>query len=386
MSHTCCKPGFYSVELAKTVWTVPERYQDLRPLGIGAFGSVCSALDTTYNIRVAIKQLSRPFQTQIHAKRCYRELRLLKHMCHENVIKLLDVFTSAVDFESFYDVYFVTELMGSDLHKIVKTQALSDAHVQFFIYQILRGVKYIHSAGIIHRDLKPSNVGVSEDCEIKILDFGLGRKTDNEMTGYVMTRYWRAPEVMLSWMHYGQQADIWSVGCVMAELLTGQTLFPGSDYRDHLMKILQICGSPDEELMQKIEGESARTYIKSLTTFPKKDFHKFFVGANSVAIDLLEKLLTMDPDRRPTAEQALGHPYFSKYHIVEDEPTCHWKYDASFEELGHDVEEWRVLVYDEIAKFVPPTLPQPTTHPTLAKHNTTELVNYEPMSSTDSNS
>ncbi|KAK7814848.1 hypothetical protein U0070_026349 [Myodes glareolus] len=308
------RPTFYRQELNKTIWEVPERYQNLSPVGSGAYGSVCraaegpwprvrplgtlepcpgeqtsraellrgevrsdlfmpgggdkhmdrgfefrlyrigytmllttvgprfhlrvieyvyafnfAAFDTKTGHRVAVKKLSRPFQSIIHAKRTYRELRLLKHMKHENVIGLLDVFTPARSLEEFNDVYLVTHLMGADLNNIVKCQKLTDDHVQFLIYQILRGLKYIHSADIIHRDLKPSNLAVNEDCELKILDFGLARHTDDEMTGYVATRWYRAPEIMLNWMHYNQTVDIWSVGCIMAELLTGRTLFPGTD-------------------------------------------------------------------------------------------------------------------------------------------------------------
>ena len=119
--------------------------------------------------------------------------------------------------------------MDLDLGNIIKIQKLTDDQVKFIVYQIMRGLKYIHSAGIIHRDLKPSNLAVNEDCDLKILDFGLARPTDAEMTGYVATRWYRAPEIMLNWMHYSQTVDIWSVGCIMAELLTGRPLFPGDD-------------------------------------------------------------------------------------------------------------------------------------------------------------
>ncbi|XP_070797560.1 mitogen-activated protein kinase 14 isoform X3 [Pituophis catenifer annectens] len=251
------RPKFYRQELNKTIWEVPERYQNLSPVGSGAYGSVCSAFDAKTGLRVAVKKLSRPFQSIIHAKRTYRELRLLKHMKHENVIGLLDVFSPAKSFEEFNDVYLVTHLMGADLNNIVKCQKLTDDHVQFLIYQILRGLKYIHSADIIHRDLKPSNLAVNEDCELKILDFGLARHTDDEMTGYVATRWYRAPEIMLNWMHYNQTVDIWSVGCIMAELLTGRTLFPGTDHIDQLKLILRLVGTPGPELLKKISSESA---------------------------------------------------------------------------------------------------------------------------------
>ncbi|XP_064818934.1 mitogen-activated protein kinase 14A-like, partial [Oncorhynchus masou masou] len=164
--------------------------------------------DQKTGMKIAVKKLSRLSSPFIHAKRTYRELRLLKHMKHENVIGLLDVFTPATSLEEFNDVYLVTHLMGADLNNIIKCQKLTDDHVQFLIYQILRGLKYIHSADIIHRDLKPSNLAVNEDCELKILDFGLARHTDDEMTGYVATRWYRAPEIMLNWMHYNMTGTV----------------------------------------------------------------------------------------------------------------------------------------------------------------------------------
>ncbi|NWV69063.1 MK11 kinase, partial [Malurus elegans] len=191
-----------------------------------------SAYDTKTRQKVAVKKLSRPFQSLIHARRTYRELRLLKHMKHENVSgeKNKVLLVCVVFFSLFhFHRYLVTNLMGADLNNIVKCQKLTDDHIQFLIYQLLRGLKYIHSAGIIHRDLKPSNLAVNEDCELRILDFGLARQTDDEMTGYVATRWYRAPEIMLNWMHYNQTVDIWSVGCIMAELLKGKALFPGND-------------------------------------------------------------------------------------------------------------------------------------------------------------
>ncbi|XP_045411322.1 mitogen-activated protein kinase 11 isoform X2 [Lemur catta] len=249
------RPGFYRQELNKTVWEVPQRLQGLRPVGSGAYGSVCSAYDTRLRQKVAVKKLSRPFQSLIHARRTYRELRLLKHLKHENVIGLLDVFTPATSIEDFSEVYLVTTLMGADLNNIVKCQALSDEHVKFLVYQLLRGLKYVHSAGIIHRDLKPSNVAVNEDCELRILDFGLARQADEEMTGYVATRWYRAPEIMLNWMHYNQTVDIWSVGCIMAELLQGKALFPGNDYIDQLKRIMEVVGTPSPEVLAKISSE-----------------------------------------------------------------------------------------------------------------------------------
>lgn len=349
--HPIMKPGFYKIDLNKTEWEVPEHYQTLSPVGSGAYGQVCSAVDSQTENKVAIKKLARPFQSAIHAKRTYRELRLLKHMNHENVIGLLDVFTPGTSLSDFQDVYMVTHLMGADLNNIVKTQKLSDDHVQFLVYQILRGLKYIHSAGIIHRDLKPSNIAVNEDCELKILDFGLARPTETEMTGYVATRWYRAPEIMLNWMRYTQTVDIWSVGCIMAELLTSRTLFPGTDHIQQLNLIMELLGNQSEEFMDKITSDSARNYIRSLPTMKRKDFKQVFKGASPLAIDLLEKMLELDADGRINAEEALAHPYLAQYADPSDEPTSP-AYDQSFEDMDLPVEEWKELVYKEIVSFV----------------------------------
>lgn len=346
------RPGFYRVELNKTIWEVPSRYQNLAPVGCGAYGQVCSALHTSQDLKVAIKKLSRPLQSPIHAKRAYREIRMLKHMWHENVIGLLDLFTPAEKLEDFEDIYLVTQLMGADLNNIVKTQKLTDDHVQFLIYQILRGLKYIHSAGIIHRDLKPSNIAVNEDCELKILDFGLARHTENEMTGYVATRWYRAPEIMLCWMHYTQNVDIWSVGCIMAELMTGRPLFPGTDHIDQLKKTMALTGTPGPQLLQKITSDEAVRFIKSLPHNKKKDLRSIFQGANPLAIDLLERTLDLDPDTRITTEEALAHEYLKQYSDPSDEPVSS-SFDQSFEDRDFDIQTWKQLLYEEVIGYQP---------------------------------
>uniref|UniRef100_A0A8C1TN21 mitogen-activated protein kinase n=1 Tax=Cyprinus carpio TaxID=7962 RepID=A0A8C1TN21_CYPCA len=343
------RPTFYRQEVNKTIWEVPVRYQNLSPVGSGAYGSVCSAYDEKTGLKVAVKKLSRPFQSIIHAKRTYRELRLLKHMKHENVIGLLDVFTPATSLEEFNDVYLVTHLMGADLNNIVKCQKLTDDHVQFLIYQILRGLKYIHSADIIHRDLKPSNLAVNEDCELKILDFGLARHTDDEMTGYVATRWYRAPEIMLNWMHYNMTVDIWSVGCIMAELLTGRTLFPGTDHINQLQQIMRLTGTPPASLISRMPSHE----VSSLSPSPLHLFLIKYLILFVLAVDLLEKMLVLDTDKRITAPEALAHPYFAQYHDPDDEPEAE-PFDQSFESQELDIEEWKRQTYEEVISFEPP--------------------------------
>uniref|UniRef100_A0A8R1DP73 mitogen-activated protein kinase n=1 Tax=Caenorhabditis japonica TaxID=281687 RepID=A0A8R1DP73_CAEJA len=350
MLHPTPREGYYVVELNRSVWVVPNYYTNLTPIGTGAYGTVCAAECTRTGTRVAIKKFNRPFQSIIHARRTYRELRLLRCMRHENIIDLLDVFTPNEKINDIEDVYFVSMLMGADLSNILKIQRLNDDHIQFLVYQILRGLKYIHSADIIHRDLKPSNIAVNEDCELKILDFGLARQTDAEMTGYVATRWYRAPEIMLNWMHYTQTVDIWSVGCILAELITGKTLFPGSDHIDQLTRIMSVVGTPDEEFLKKISSEEARNYIRNLPKMPRRDFKRLFAQATPQAIDLLEKMLHLDPDRRPSAKEAMEHEYLAAYHDETDEPIAE-EMDLNDDVTADTIEEWKTIIWEEIADF-----------------------------------
>ncbi|XP_018494465.1 mitogen-activated protein kinase p38b [Galendromus occidentalis] len=343
---------FVKLELNRASWEVPSCYVNLQAIGAGAYGQVCSAFCVKRNESVAIKKLSRPFQSAVHAKRTYREIFLLRHMHHENVIGLLDLFSPATNLASFQDVYLVNHKMGSDLNNIIKTQKLHEEHIQFLVYQILRGLKYIHSAGIIHRDLKPSNIAVNEDCELKILDFGLARQAEFEMTGYVATRWYRAPEIMLNWMRYSQTVDIWSVGCIMAELITSKTLFPGNNHIHQLNVIIKHLGTPSQEFINRIQSESAREYIRKLPQVKKKDFKQLFSGSSPAAIDLMEKMLELDADKRPTAAEALQHPYLDKLHDPEDEPTA-IPVDMTFEDQDLSLEQWRMMCYEEVCGFVP---------------------------------
>ncbi|XP_059510592.1 mitogen-activated protein kinase 12-like isoform X2 [Stegostoma tigrinum] len=348
------RKGFSYQEINKTAWEVLERYTELAAVGSGAYGSVCSAIDNRTGTKVAIKKLYRPFQSELFAKRAYRELRLLKHMKHENVIGLLDVFTPDLSLEKLNDFYLVMPFMGTDLSKLMKHEKLTEDRIQFLVYQILKGLKYIHSAGIIHRDLKPGNLAINEDCELKILDFGLARHADQEMTGYVVTRWYRAPEVILNWMHYTQTVDIWSVGCIMAEMITSRPLFKGIDHLDQLTEIMKITGTPTQDFVQKLQSQEAKNYIKSLQRVPKKDFKALFASASQAAVNLMEKMLVLDAEKRITAAEALAHSYFEQYRDPEEE-TVAMPYDDSFDNMDCTIEEWKCHTYKEVINFKPST-------------------------------
>ncbi|XP_063160695.1 mitogen-activated protein kinase 8 isoform X5 [Candoia aspera] len=275
MSRSKRENNFYSVEIGDSTFTVLKRYQNLKPIGSGAQGIVCAAYDALLERNVAIKKLSRPFQNQTHAKRAYRELVLMKCVNHKNIIGLLNVFTPQKSLEEFQDVYIVMELMDANLCQVIQME-LDHERMSYLLYQMLCGIKHLHSAGIIHRDLKPSNIVVKSDCTLKILDFGLARTagTSFMMTPYVVTRYYRAPEVILG-MGYKENVDIWSVGCIMGEMIKGGVLFPGTDHIDQWNKVIEQLGTPCPEFMKKLQP-TVRTYVENRPKYAGYSFEKLF--------------------------------------------------------------------------------------------------------------
>jgi tRNA A-37 threonylcarbamoyl transferase component Bud32 len=235
----------HSFTAGKEIFSIDTRYKMIRTVGSGAYGTVISATDSKKERKVAIKMIPRAFNDEIDAKRILREIKLMKHFQHDNIVGILDMMPPQSKFvEDFNDVYIVGELMETDLHRIIYSkQPLSIDHVQYFVYQILRGMKYIHSANVIHRDLKPSNLLVNANCDLKICDFGLARGIlgDHQQRGeplalteYVVTRWYRAPEIMLACHEYSKPIDVWSIGCIFAELILRKPYFPGNDYIDQV--------------------------------------------------------------------------------------------------------------------------------------------------------
>lgn len=190
-----------------------SRYSIIRPVGKGAYGMVCSADDHISHQQVAIKKIGNLFDSLLDARRLLREMILLRNLHHENIVNLRDAFPSPT-LQPFQDIYLVYDLFDTDLHQIVRSpQLLSPEHIRFLSYQLIRGVAYLHSAGVVHRDLKPSNLLINANCELKICDFGLARSGIDEfepMPEYIVTRWYRAPELLLSCTGYGQEIDIWS--------------------------------------------------------------------------------------------------------------------------------------------------------------------------------
>jgi serine/threonine protein kinase len=254
---------------------VDARYTPVQPIGNGAFGVVCACHDSTSGNKVAIKKVHKAFQDERDAKMLLREIKLLRHLNHENVIPIFDI-QPPRSREEFDDVYHVTEMMDCDLHRINYSQKLSDDHAQCFIYQIFKALKYIHSAGVIHRDLKPANLLVNKNCDLKVCDFGLARMepdVNDEMTEYVVTRWYRAPELILT-RNYDNSIDIWAVGCILAELLAQRPLFQGKNFVNQLELICGTIGTPTEEDMSHIKYDKVGNFEVSgetLTLTPHFD-------------------------------------------------------------------------------------------------------------------
>ncbi|XP_021098264.1 mitogen-activated protein kinase 9 isoform X5 [Heterocephalus glaber] len=210
-------------------------------------------------------------------------------------------------------------------------------------------------------DLKPSNIVVKSDCTLKILDFGLARTacTNFMMTPYVVTRYYRAPEVILG-MGYKENVDIWSVGCIMGELVKGCVIFQGTDHIDQWNKVIEQLGTPSAEFMKKLQP-TVRNYVENRPKYPGIKFEELFPDwifpsesdrdkiKTSQARDLLSKMLVIDPDKRISVDEALRHPYITVwYDPAEAEAPPPQIYDAQLEEREHAIEEWKELIYKEV--------------------------------------
>lgn len=288
-----------------------------RPIGYGAFGVVWSVTDPRSGKRVALKKMPNVFQNLASCKRVFREIKMLSSFRHDNVLSLLDILQPANP-SFFQELYVLTELMQSDLHKIiVSPQTLTIDHVKVFVYQILRGLKYLHTANILHRDIKPGNLLVNSNCILKICDFGLARTWDQRdrlnMTHEVVTQYYRAPELLMGARRYTGAVDIWSVGCIFAELLQRKILFQAAGPIEQLQMIIDLLGTPSQEAM-KYACEGAKNHV--LRAGPRaanvQSLYRLSPQTSEDAVDLLVKLLHFDPDKRISVQEALQHPYLEE--------------------------------------------------------------------------
>ncbi|EFO91528.1 CRE-MPK-2 protein [Caenorhabditis remanei] len=314
-------------------WLEGTPYLAEENVGAGAYGVVCKAMDTRIKKQVAIKKIPRAFTAHTLAKRSLREVRILRELLHENIIAVLDMFTA--EGAHGKDIYLVMDLMETDLHQILHSrQTLMEQHFQYFFYQLLRGLKYLHSAGIIHRDLKPSNLLLNGDCLLRIADFGMARacasastvrddaNVGGHMTQYVSTRWYRAPEILFSMVEYDTKVDLWSAGCIFAEMLLRRQLFPGKDSVSQIKMIVYYLGNPEDEVINKISSQLVKDSIDACGRKTPLPFSAIFPKASPEARDMVSYLLQISPWRRYSADQILQHPFMAQYHNEQYEPLC----------------------------------------------------------------
>jgi mitogen-activated protein kinase 15 len=313
------------------------KYEILQKLGKGAYGIVWKVKDKESGDVYALKKIFDAFHNATDAQRTFREIIFLQELAdHENIITLMDVLKADND----RDIYLIFEFMESDLHAVIRANILEDIHKRYIIYQLLKAFKYMHSANVIHRDMKPSNLLLNSECLLKVADFGLARLMDapkedgtktQVLTDYVATRWYRAPEILLGSNSYTKAVDLWSIGCILGELLGNKAMFPGTSTMNQIDKILDVLGSPTSDDLKSIESDYAAQMMENLPEYVRKNgLDALYPDADDDSMDLLKKLLTFNPSKRITVEQALEHPYVAQFHNPTEEIICEKNYCDSY--------------------------------------------------------
>ena len=282
-----------------------KRFEEVEVLGDGAFGTVTKCRDRETGDYVAIKKMKQRYTTFEECLQL-KEVKSLRKIKHENVIKLLQVFR-----ENDH-LYLVFELLGCSLLKTMKEHngPFTDPEVRFIISQVLEGLAFTHKCGFFHRDIKPENLLWGGDT-LKIADYGLAREIRSRppYTEYISTRWYRAPEIVFRSDSYNSPVDIWAVGTIMAELYTLKPIFQGSSETDQLFKICSVLGTPGPNNWPDGVKYASRLGVR-LPQFAPTPLSAIIPNASPEAIDLITELLRFDPSKRPSAAQALQHPFF----------------------------------------------------------------------------
>ncbi|GMS99146.1 hypothetical protein PENTCL1PPCAC_21321 [Pristionchus entomophagus] len=355
-------------------FTVPTRYTKLQFIDAGGQGIVVSANDSATGTKVAIKKMTKPFANPKAAQRAFREFALLSSINHPNVIRVFSVFTPQTAVQDFNDVYLVMEFVEDSLSKIINKVRLDHQTLSFFIYQLLCAVNHLHRAGITHRDLKPDNIVVNvaytstqqAEVTLKVLDFGLARQVNQsagaQMSAYVVTRYYRAPEVVLG-LAYAEKVDVWSIGCIFAEMITHEVLFPGRDHKDQWNTIVRNMGTPSEKFIASLAPQIAAAVRKGPSGNPIP-LEQLIPDAKIPADDpqnphwtavnarqLITKMIAVDPSERCSITEALQDPYVRCWYREDqvNAPSLPILYDRLFDGDGQpSLEVLKSAIFDEV--------------------------------------
>lgn len=295
---------------------------------------------------------------------CFLPINATFFILKKKILPLYDM-EEPESLETFHEVYMVLPLFDKDLSKIIESDLqLSDDHNRYFIYQILCALKYLHSASVMHRDLKPANILLKESCDLSLCDFGLARYVEENgdlkkgMTEYVVTRWYRAPELVLT-HEYTNAVDLWAVGCIMGDLLGRKVMFPGKDFKHQVETICAILGKPSQSDYHHVTSGRARKFLEKLPDTSGVPMDQLFPHAPSDALDLMSKLLQFAPAKRLTAEQALQHAYVADFQDEMCEKTAQQSVDMSkLEPRSGDgkplsADQLKYLMLMEIYKFRP---------------------------------
>ncbi|KAJ1722094.1 Cyclin-dependent kinase catalytic subunit [Coemansia erecta] len=286
-----------------------ERYEKLDKVGEGTYGVVYKARDLKTNNIVAMKKIRLEGDDEGVPSTAIREISLLKELQHENIVRLLDIVYNDAK------LYLVFEFLDLDLKKYmdsVGSGGLSPAQVKSYMHQLVKGIAFCHSHRTLHRDLKPQNLLIDQKGMLKIADFGLGRAFGVPLRVYtheVVTLWYRSPEILMGSRHYSIGMDMWSIGCIFAEMVQRRPLFPGDSEIDEIFKIFRILGTPTEKVWPDVT--LLPDYKKSFPQWQPKNLSTLLPGLDADGIDLLKHMLIYDPARRISAKQALAHPYFN---------------------------------------------------------------------------
>jgi len=286
------------------------KYEKIEKLGEGTYGVVYKARDKTTNKFLALKRIRLETEEEGVPSTAIREISLLKELSrHPNIVRLHDVV------HSDQKLYLVFEFLEQDLKKYMDSVPVVNMPlVKSYVYQLIRGIDYCHSHRVLHRDLKPQNLLIDKQGDLKLADFGLARAIGIPVRTYtheVVTLGYRAPEILLGAKQYSTPVDVWSIGCIMAEMITKRALFPGDSEIDELFRIFRTLGTPNEKVWPGVsELPEFKATFPSWSAQPLKKIIPQLAN-DPAGLDLLSKMLVYEPSKRISARAALQHAWFA---------------------------------------------------------------------------